>query len=582
MLSTIKKIFESYFETAWKKKFYFVLFFWVFVAFISILEPLIFSKIIAEIEDFYKTGIFDTDRTINIIILWSTFIILALFLQYVYDYFLVWKTVNKNYVDESNKYWKKIISMNYSEYLIKKQWSLYKIFDRWTDQQCRFLYFFFTDFVKSISSILAIIVILFLVDFKMAVLTLFMVPFMVTLGIFFMKKLSPYQKKLDTKWENIFATIWNILSWFILTKTLWLENLYIKKIKTRLNNIYNKQIEIDKYWSISAIYSWMMVMIARIIVLWFWVFFVIEWTLSFAHLFLFFSYIWWIYFPLGFLFIRLRDVSEQISAVEKMHKEFDNMDLENINKWVNVKNIKGNIEYKNISFGYSKNHKILNDISFNIKSWEKVAFVWSTWAWKSTIVNLLFRFWDTDKWEVLIDWKRIETISKKLLRKHIWIVMQDNILFNTTIKENLLFANSKATKKDIEKALKNAEADFVFDLENGIDTIIGERGMKMSWWEKQRLSIARLFLQDPEILILDEATSALDNKTEILVQKSLNKLMKWKTSIIIAHRLSTIQNADKILMLEKWKIIEEGSYKELIKKKGKFYNLANPKHLILN
>ena len=140
----------------------------------------------------------------------------------------------------------------------------------------------------------------------------------------------------------------------------------------------------------------------------------------------------------------------------------------------------------------------------------------------------------------------------------------------------------KITKKDIEKALKNAEAHFVFDLKDWINTIVWEKWLKLSWWEKQRLSIARLFLKNPKILVLDEATSALDNKTERLVQKALDKLTKWRTSIVIAHRLSTIQNADKIFVLENWKIVEIGNYKELMGKKAKFYNLANPEHLILN
>jgi len=145
-------------------------------------------------------------------------------------------------------------------------------------------------------------------------------------------------------------------------------------------------------------------------------------------------------------------------------------------------------------------------------------------------------------------------------------VSQDNSLFNLSIEENLRFANPKATKKDVKQALKKAEAHFVFELPEGIKTVIGERGLKLSGGEKQRISIARLFLKNPEILILDEATSALDNTTEKLIQRSLEKLMKGKTSIIIAHRLSTIQHADCIYVLENGQIVESGNYEELMKK----------------
>ncbi|MDQ7022808.1 MAG: ABC transporter ATP-binding protein [Candidatus Gracilibacteria bacterium] len=472
--------------------------------------------------------------------------------------------------------------MEYSDYLNKKQGSLYKIFDRGVEQQYHFIEFFFTEFFKNIISILAIVVILFLVDIRMAFLTLLMTPIMIGLGLFFMLKVGPEQKKLFKRWSNIFGSIGNILSAFSLTKTLGLEKKYKKEIKKDLNKIYLEQIKIDKFWSIASIYSGMIVMIARIIVLGFGVFFVIENTLSFADLFLFFSYIGWIYFPLGFLFSRLRNVSIQLTAVEEMHTEFDNMVLDNTELGKKIKNTKGKIEYSNVNFGYSEKQKILKDINFEINPGEKVAFVGNTGSGKSTIINLLFRFWEVSSGEILLDGKNIYKYSKESLRENIGIVSQDNSLFNTSIKQNLLYANDKATKKDLEKALKEAQCNFVLKLEKGIDTVIGERGLKLSGGEKQRLSIARLFLKNPKILILDEATSALDNKTEKLIQKSLDKLMKGRTTLVIAHRLSTIQNADKILMLEDGKIVEVGNYKELISKKAKFFELANPDNLIIN
>lgn len=582
MINTIKLIFKSYIKTVWINKFLFILLFWIFVAFIGVVEPLIFTQIIKKIETFYQTWEFDRNWTILFIIYWWVFILFTIIIQYIYDYFLVWKTTNKNYVDECNKYAKKIISMDYWTFLWKKQGSLYKIFDRGTDQHIRFLFFFFWDIIKSLSGIVIILAILFYIDLKMTLITISMLPIMIWLGVFFLKKVWPYQKELNNKWDSVFALVWNILSSFWLTKTLTLESSYLKDIKNRLSNIYTDQIKVNKFWSINTIYTWMLVMISRILVLWFWVFYVINWDLSFANLFLFFAYIGWIYFPLGYLFGRFRELTEQITAVEKLHNEFDNLERELLNKWKNIKNIKWNIEFKNVNFWYNQEKSILNWLNFSIKPWEKVAFVWNTGAWKSTIVNLLLRFWDTKTWDILIDGKSIYNYSKKSLRDNIWIVTQDVSLFNDTIKNNLLFANPKAKKKDLENAINKAEASYIFDLKDGIETVIWERWMKLSGWEKQRLAIARLFLKNPKILILDEATSALDNKTEVLVQKALDKLMKSRTSIVVAHRLSTIQNSDKIFMLEKWNIIESWNYEYLINKKSSFYKLANPKHLILN
>jgi len=582
MNNTIKQIFLSYLETVWKTKLIFILFFWIFVAFVSILEPLVFTKIISEIEKYLNTWIFDTNNIFNLIIFWCVFIVFTIIIQYIYDLYLIWVPVTKNYVDICNKYSKIIISMNYPEYLQRKQWSLYKIFDRWANNQFKILAFFFQDILRTTASIIFIIIFMFYINWLMTLITLSMLPIMIIIWVLFVKKVWPYQSELNNKWDEIFWNIWNILSWFMLTKILTLESRYISDIKSTLQNIFSKQIKIQRYWSISNIYTSSLVMISRLLVLWFWIFFVKQWSLSFSELFLFFTYIWWIYFPVGFIFSRLRETTENIIGIEKLHESFDDLEDEKVNEWIKVKNVIWNIEYVNTVFSYSWWKNVLKNLSFQIKSWEKVAFVWNTWAWKSTIINLLLRFWDVNSWEILLDWINIKNISKKSLRNNIWVVSQDVSLFNDSIKNNLLFVNSKATNKDLEKCIKLAEADFVFDFPDWINTIIWERWLKLSWWEKQRLSIARLFLKNPQILILDEATSALDNKTERLIQKALDKLMEWRTTIVIAHRLSTIQNAHKIFVLESWKIVEEWDYQKLIENKWKFFELSNPEHLILN
>ncbi len=362
-----------------------------------------------------------------------------------------------------------------------------------------------------------------------------------------------------------------------------IENSFLKWLDEKVDDLFKKQIQVDKGWSIANIYTVTAIMIARILVIGFWVFFILDWTLTFSHLFLFFSYIGFFYTPIWQIFDRLRMVQEQLTYIEKFYKEFDAIEQETEEKkGKNISQVSGKIEFENVDFSYIADKKILHLLNFEIKNWQKVAFVWDTGAGKSTIIHLILRFWEVTGWKILLDDIDIRNINKKSLRSHIGVVSQDNSLFNLSIKENLLFAQPKATKEDLEMALKKAQCDFVFDFKEGIDTVIGERGLKLSGWEKQRLSIARLFLKDPEILILDEATSALDNKTEKMVQKALDALMKGRTSIIIAHRLSTIQDADIVFVLEKWKLVESGKYEELIEKKWKLYTLANPDKLMIN
>lgn len=416
----------------------------------------------------------------------------------------------------------------------------------------------------------------------MALISLSLLPFMILLWVFFTSYNSPRQKELSRRWEDIFFVVWNAMSNFWLYKILTLEKNFTKKISQQSDDVYVDQMKLNRFWNLSEIYTVFLIMLTRIFVLAGWIYYIGKWTLSLAELFVIFTYIWWIYFPLWFIFRELRNSLKQLTEVQRMYDDLWNIekDIEN-DSWNNIKKSDWNIIFQNVSFAYNKNKKILKNINFEIKKGQKIALVWNTGAGKSTIVNLILRFWDISEWKILLDWENIKNIKKSSLRSHIGVVSQDNSLFNLSIEENLKFANPKARKKDIENALKNAEAHFVFDFKDGIKTVIWERWLKLSGWEKQRISIARLFLKNPEILILDEATSALDNATEKKIDDALKKLMKGKTSIIIAHRLSTIMHADKILVLENGKVIESWNYEELLKQKGKFYNLANPDKLIL-
>jgi len=577
----IKIIFQEFLKTTWKTKFSFVVFFGVIVAILLYLEPIFFTQIIKIIEWFIKSWDFDLQHFIKLMVFWWIFIVVSTGSLLVYRYNFVTRLVLKNYTNLTKKYSKKIINMSFPSYLDKDVWSIYKIFDRWLEAQYALFNFFFLDLVKSWGWIIFVIVILFYFDPIMASITLMMLPVMVVASILFFKKLYPIQRKIDKHWESVYKDLWNTMSVFSLVKTLTIENRFTKKISNKLDRTYDKQMKIEKWWTISDMYIAWFTTISRFFVLWSGVYFILKWTMDFATLFLFFSYIWWLYFGLWFLFSRLWHVQRWITASQKFYEEFWELENEHDwNKWKKIK-FKWLIEFKNINFAYKKK-KILNNLSFKVGEWKKIAFVWNTWAGKSTIINLFLRFWTVTEWKILIDEINIKKLNLKHFRKQIWVITQDSSLFNLTIKENLLFANSKANKSDIKNALKKAEANFVFDLEDWINTLIWERWLKLSWWEKQRLAIARLFLKDPKILILDEATSALDNKTEKKVQIALEKLMKWRTTIIIAHRLSTIKNVDKILMLKNWEILESWNYKELMKNKKYFYELANPDNLVIS
>ena len=268
-------------------------------------------------------------------------------------------------------------------------------------------------------------------------------------------------------------------------------------------------------------------------------------------------------------------VKKATAAAERIFDVIDNDTIISENKnAIEINSFDHNIEIKNMSFSY-ENDVVINNLNLTIPKGSSVALVGQSGSGKSTLANLICRFYDTQKGEIRFDNTDIKNLKKESLRKMIGLVTQDSILFNDTIKNNLLIAKEDATNDEIINCLKVANAwEFVKKLPKKIDTNIGDSGNKLSGGQKQRLSIARAVLKNPPILVLDEATSALDSESEKLVQTALDNLMKDKTSIVIAHRLSTIQNSEKIIVLDKGQIIESGKHKELMKKDGVYSNLV--------
>ena len=236
---------------------------------------------------------------------------------------------------------------------------------------------------------------------------------------------------------------------------------------------------------------------------------------------------------------------------------------------VDIENIEGTVEFKNVTYGYGDGDNVLKNVSLKINKGQTFALVGPSGGGKTTICHLIPHFYDIREGEILVDGVNINNITRESLRKNIGIVQQDVYLFNSSIKENILYGRLDATDQEVVEAAKRANIhDYVMTLPNGYDTVIGERGVKLSGGQKQRLSIARVFLKNPPILILDEATSALDNATEIMIQQALDELCKGRTTLVVAHRLSTIKNADEIAVVSGGKICEQGSHNELLEKDG--------------
>jgi ATP-binding cassette subfamily B protein len=237
--------------------------------------------------------------------------------------------------------------------------------------------------------------------------------------------------------------------------------------------------------------------------------------------------------------------------------------------------IRGTVSFRNMTFGYDKHTPVLHNIDLDVGAGEMIGFVGHSGAGKTTMTNLICRFYTADEGSILIDGVDIKKISLEDLRSQIGIVLQEPFLFNGTIAENIGYAKSGTTREEIMQAAKIANAhDFIVAFPDGYDTNAGERGQKLSGGERQRISIARAVLHNPRILILDEATSSVDTETEKRIQEALARLVKGRTTFAIAHRLSTLRNADRLMVLDKGKSAEVGTHSELMEKKGVYHKLV--------
>ena len=287
----------------------------------------------------------------------------------------------------------------------------------------------------------------------------------------------------------------------------------------------------------------------------------------------FVRFIWQVNEPLTQVSQLSSQIQSALSAMDRIH-EFIEYE-EEIDVEVKEMAFDGNVEFKDIRFGYGKK-EVLHGVSLEAKKGETVAIVGPTGSGKTTIVNLLMRFYDPNSGSIVIDGIDSININRRTLRDNIGMVLQDTWLFTGSIRENIRFSKPDATDEEIENACKYANADeFISTLPNGYDTVIDEEADNISQGEKQLLTIARAILKDPKVLILDEATSSIDTKTEKNIQDAMDYLMEGRTSFIIAHRLSTIKNADKILVLKDGNIIECGNHNELMKENGFYANLYN-------
>lgn len=432
------------------------------------------------------------------------------------------------------------------------------------------------DLFISLVMLVGSFIILCTINVPLTIITFAIIPFLLFYTIHKRNKMKKAFKETRVKTGEVNATIENSISGVRVTKSFGNKAYEMEKFD-KSNGIFKKARE-HAYKAMAEYFSGMFFLVdmLELIVLIAAGYFTYLGKINIGDFAAYLLYIKMFLQPIRKLINFNEMFQNGMSGFERYEEIMNEENEKEIPNAKELKDVKGKITIKDVTFRYDNKESILENFNLDIEAGKMVALVGPSGGGKTTICNLIPRFYDYESGQIFIDDVDISTVTLKSLRENIGIVQQDVFLFTGTIKENIMYGNPNATDEEVIEAAKNACLhDFIMGLEDGYDTFIGERGVKLSGGQKQRISIARVFLKNPAILILDEATSALDNVTEYEIQKALEELSKDRTTLVVAHRLSTVKNSDEIVVLTDRGIEERGTHEELIKLGGVYSNLHN-------
>jgi len=432
------------------------------------------------------------------------------------------------------------------------------------------------DFIYSFFNLLFVLIILFILDWRLTLISLVFLPLF---GITFFKlapRLKGKHSRVREKYAELTARLNEVFSGIRIVAGFAKDEQEAERFNLKQREIFEVSMGSHRL----GIFLWMtsefLSSLGLVTIIWFGARRVFSGYITTGTLMAFYSYLGMLFFPVIKMVIINNYYQEAVASLERINeilsKEPEIRDAEHP---IHLDKVRGSVVFSGVSFSYDNQKEILSEINLSVEPSEVVALVGKSGAGKTTLINLLLRFYEPKKGTIFIDGYNLKDLEIKSYRSKIALVIQDDYLFSASIKENILYSKPDASQDEVIMAAKSANAhQFILELPDGYDTQIGERGIKLSYGQRQRISIARAILRNPAILVLDEATSSVDSETErLIIEEAFNNLMSGRTTFIIAHRLSTVNYAHKIVVIEEGRITEIGSHPELLEKKGSYWRM---------
>ncbi len=553
----------------------------ILIVYISIIvsEPYFYKILVDELERELKNPTGEIPKSILItIIFWIIITLTSILARYAFALTLL-TYQHKDWQNFLLKSMQKMLLLPIDYHIGVQHGEKQKIIDRWAEAVWQAGDIVILRIIPQVSIAIILIIMWLWIDWKMTLLSLVFLPISIACIMIIGKSAHKNQRMANKYWDKVFWRISDSFTNLNIMRIFDRNDYEVAILSERIHHASIEQNKVRKLWILFNSFGGAFVFVAKILILSFGIILIYQGSLSLWTLLFFIAFADRVYWPIFSVFEWYQNMMVNIAHYEKIEHVFW-LENEQDNGVIPLQNLKDSIEFKNVSFTYpGTKRRVLSHLNITINKGERIALVGHTGSWKSTIVQLLMRFYKPSEWIITMNQNDIYEYSLDSYRQKFAAVFQDTTLFNETIRHNLEYVRDNITQKELEDACKKANIlGFIESLPDGWSTEVWERWLKLSGWEKQRIAIARAILANPEILILDEATSALDTKTEKLIQGAFDNLMKWRTSIIIAHRLSTIMNADKILLIEKWEVITQGTHKELYQKSLAYKEMVDLQH----